>query len=367
MKFDINILRQYEEKKLISCKKHPTEDLYIWNYTPQVQFDNLWDEITMQCRGLITDEQGNFKYRPFKKFWGFNTTEETKIENLPNEIPIITEKLDGSMGILYFTKDERPCIATRGSFESEQAIWATNWIRSKENLKYEYFLPEYTYVWEILYKQNRIVISYGDREELVLLAVINTETGNEIDHIKEATRLGVSSAKKIDKPINELINFLNIMDSQEEGFVVKYSNGLRTKMKSVEYLRVHRLVTGFSSRSIWEALMNGQKLEEVMYALPDEFMSWCRKKEQELLNQYNELFTRSFIAYVEVKGLPTQKDKALVIMSKYKDIAGIVFAMIKAHGKEVDKLIWKMIEPKWELPFRADTEQGKLSDIYLKM
>jgi hypothetical protein len=52
------------------------------------------------------------------------------ISNLPNEIPKITEKLDGVLGILY-PENNKVAISSRGSFTSEQAIWATGWMRQK--------------------------------------------------------------------------------------------------------------------------------------------------------------------------------------------------------------------------------------------
>lgn len=46
-------------------------------------------------------------------------------------------------------------IATRGSFESDQALWATEWIQKR--FRPVDFLAGYTYLYEIIYPENRVV------------------------------------------------------------------------------------------------------------------------------------------------------------------------------------------------------------------
>ena len=50
-----DILNKYYEEKLLYKQEHPTIPLTIWNYSEKVQYDNLWDDITIQTRGLVTD------------------------------------------------------------------------------------------------------------------------------------------------------------------------------------------------------------------------------------------------------------------------------------------------------------------------
>lgn len=55
MKFDINTLNQYKEDGLLMNQSHPTLPLIIWNYSCSTQYTGDWDEITLQCRALVTD------------------------------------------------------------------------------------------------------------------------------------------------------------------------------------------------------------------------------------------------------------------------------------------------------------------------
>jgi hypothetical protein len=74
MKFNLNILNKYLKDGRLINQTHPTLPLIIWNYGTKTQYDNLWDDITTQTRGLVTDDKGNIVARPFKKF--FNDSEK---------------------------------------------------------------------------------------------------------------------------------------------------------------------------------------------------------------------------------------------------------------------------------------------------
>ena len=66
---DLKLLHKYESEGLLFSQKHPSLPLTIWNYSDKVQYEGLWDETLLQCRGLVTDDEGNVVARPFKKFF----------------------------------------------------------------------------------------------------------------------------------------------------------------------------------------------------------------------------------------------------------------------------------------------------------
>jgi len=346
MKVEIDKLKKREE--YINCQKHPSLDLLIWNYNHSCQFDGAWDDYTIIARGLITDSDGNIIARPFKKFFNLEEREETKMCNLPVKLPEITEKYDGSLGIQYYNGD-MVCIATRGSFNGEQALWATEWMK---RFKRSDFKEGYTYLYEIIYPENRIVVNYGDRRELVLLAVKNIETGEELDFKEEAKRLGINCPKVVNENLNDLLDYISKMSADEEGFVMNYGNDFRIKIKGQEYLRLHRLITGFSTKSLWECLMENSDLSEVLERVPDEFYSWVKEKEKELRDKFDENKKEAVAGYKKVKDLPDRKSQALEIMKNYKKVSSIIFSLL--DEKEIDKLIWRGLRPKYELPFKKE-------------
>jgi RNA ligase len=249
----VNIKELRKRQKYIKEQKHDTLQLFIWNYTPECQFAKAWDKYTLMSRGLITDKDGNIYARPFKKFFNYG---QDSTQTLPTDMPIISEKMDGSLGIQYYDAGGEVYIATRGSFGSDQAQWATKWIRTR-GLKQKDFVPNKTYLYEIIYKENRVVVDYGQREELVLLAVIDNQTGDETfvkDIEAEAKRLGLSYAKRIKASgVDEILKLKDKLTGNEEGYVFHWSQhkNLRLKMKGTEYVRLHRLLTEFSNISIW--------------------------------------------------------------------------------------------------------------------
>jgi hypothetical protein len=98
MKYDLNILYDYVAKGLVVGQSHATLPLAIFNYSRTCQYDRLWDEVTLNCRGLILDTEGNVIAKPFPKFFNM---EELSDSEIPKEAFEVFEKMDGSLGIFF--------------------------------------------------------------------------------------------------------------------------------------------------------------------------------------------------------------------------------------------------------------------------
>ena len=164
-------LNKYYEDGLLYKQVHPSLPLTIWNYTEKVQYENLWDEVTLMCRGLVTDDTGDIVATPFQKFFNI---EEGKFE--PTEKFEVYEKMDGSLGIVFWYRGQW-VVATRGSFTSDQANKARE-ILIKYNT--DIMFRHLTFCFEIIYPENRIVLDYGNDEKLVLLGTFD-KNGKEMD------------------------------------------------------------------------------------------------------------------------------------------------------------------------------------------
>jgi RNA ligase len=138
----LKVLEKYYNDGLVYKQVHPTLPLTIWNYTEKVQYEGLFDDITLQTRGLVTDDKGNVVARPFKKF--FNQEEG---KHTPTNEFKVYEKMDGSYIILFNYKGEW-VFASRGSFTSEQAIKAKE---ISNNFNLHKLNKDYTYIFEIIY------------------------------------------------------------------------------------------------------------------------------------------------------------------------------------------------------------------------
>src|SRR5690349_7854618 len=100
-----------------------SDDLVLFNYTALAQYNERWNWFELNSRGLILNTKtGEVVALPFPKFFNWGEGGRTTTAAIQS----ITEKIDGSLGILYRANGEFR-IATRGAFHSEQAVWATRY------------------------------------------------------------------------------------------------------------------------------------------------------------------------------------------------------------------------------------------------
>lgn len=337
---NVQLLKDMLTQGYVRQQKHPEANLWIYNYTAKAQYERVWNEITLQCRGLIMDENMCVVARPFHKFFNLGESDSQLIPNEPFEV---FEKMDGSLGILYWLNDEA-FIATRGSFQSEQAIFASQLLRDS----YQHVLPSLnrnkTYLFEIIYPENRIVVDYGDKRDLVLLAIINTQTGKD----ETLENIGFPMVKKLDG-IQDITHLKALEEENKEGFVIKFQTGLRYKVKFEEYVRIHRIITEVSSLSIWAYLSTGQSMNEILEQIPDEFYNWVRAKRAELIAGFEAIEQQ---CRRDFKVLNTRKETATYFLTCL--YPGVLFAML--DDKSYDSIIWKMLRPAYERPYVGNSK-----------
>lgn len=335
--FDQNLFRQMIDEKYVSEKKHPAADLFIYNYTAKTQYDWIWNEVTTQCRGLILDGAGNVVAKPFPKFFSLEQLERTDFQ-IPLSSFEVFDKLDGSLGVLYWAGDAAH-IATRGAFESEQAIVASEILRRKyADVPLE---RGKTYLFEIIYPGNRIVVDYGATADIFLLTVIDNATGAET-----LPDIGFPTVQRFDG-LKDLSTLKSLEKDNCEGFVVRFEDGFRVKVKFEEYKRLHKLITQISNVSIWEHLRDGRDIGELMDRVPDEFLEWVKPQIKGFINEHRSVEWECEEAF---KVLGTRKETALYFQTqKYPSV---LFAML--DNKDYSPIIWKLIKPEWEPPFKCD-------------
>ena len=241
-------------------------------------------------------------------------------------------------------------LATRGSFTSPQAI------KGKEILDrhdISAWRKDNTYLFEIIYPENRIVVDYGDEEKLVVIGGIHTERGEEIpdsslfwtqDSGFEIVTTYKTWGESYDLHKEEIIK-------DKEGYVIRFKNGFRMKIKGEEYKRLHKILTNISNRDIWEYLKDNKSFDEILDKVPDEFYDWVKETARDLTSKfeniddgYNEVFNSIFS--------PTKSKKDFAIEAKRYPYSSLLFAMY--DGKPTHKIIWKLIKPKYSKPFKKE-------------
>ncbi len=240
--------------------------LSLFIYTPRCVYEDGWDDYTLLARGLILDEAaGTVVATPFPKF--FNLGERHgAVPNLPFEA---FEKLDGSLIIVFHHGDRWRC-ATKGAFESEQALWAQARL---DGADLSALTPGATYLFEAVYPENRIVIRYT-QPALVLLGAYGAD-GREWTHaevLAVAQALGWPAAgRRAFASLGDMVSHAAGLPRDAEGFVVRFEDGLRLKLKGAEYRRIHALISRCTPLAMWEALNAGDDMAAIRRDLPEEF------------------------------------------------------------------------------------------------
>ena len=340
--FSVDALNHALNEHLVVRRQHPSADLIIYNYTARCQYEKgLWSPVTAQCRGLIADGVGNIVARPFRKFFNYGQGEAPTLD--PTTPVTVTDKLDGSLGVLY----EGPVglsVATRGAFESPQAIHATALLQER----YADFEPPsgWTVCVEIIFPANRIVVDYGDQNDLVLLGAVSIADGHSIGpaHPLLAHWRGPRATVF---PCNTLADALTLAPRRNvEGVVIHFlDSDERVKIKQEDYVALHRIVTGLNERTVWELLAKGESVTGLLDKLPDEFHGWVGEVAEGLTRTVQTLAAEVETAHSTILAtLPsgfTRKDYAQQAVQS--PVRGSLF--LKLDGRDYLPSLWASVKP----------------------
>lgn len=334
----------------IKIQSHPTLPLKIANYTDKTAFARHWRDTTLRSRGLIYED---FTLRVIAsgpgKFFNYG---ESDAPVVPLNSPCIpTTKHDGSLGIAY-KYGEYYGIATRGSFASEQAVRAADHI--DEGLRH--YIDKgvdlgLTRIFEIIFPENRIVLDYGNRDELIWLGSVNNETGiisdrSWLDQFAHMTTLD----KAIATPIAD----------DEEGFVVDvldpetFEVTHHIKLKGSRYKELHAAIFGLNERKIWEAFCNDDE-ELFIEQLPDELHAWATSVVHRLWNQHTDLYSSIIKAFNSFPEFESRRDAAQWIMGNHKEISSPLFLALDGNWDRVQEWVCTQIRPA-HVPFKTVPE-----------
>lgn len=238
----------------------------IWCYTPATVYAREWDEITTLARGLIVDNRAErVVATPFPKF--FNWSERT--DPIPDVAFDVFTKEDGSLIIIWHDGD-RWRTATKGSLNSDQSRAAEAWMAHRD---LSVLTPGDTYLAEWVGPSNKIVVPYPD-ERLIMLGAYDGDgyEWHPSDVEILASRLGWQSAARHQfASLQNLVSHAEGLPHTQEGFVIRFADGTRLKVKGAEYRRIHALISRCTPLGVWEAMMAGDSMFLMRDQLPDEF------------------------------------------------------------------------------------------------
>lgn len=292
-------LEKYHAEGLLKKQKHSKYDLHIWNYSEKTQYERKWDHITSICRGLITDSTGKIIGRSFNKFHNYEEQEIKSANKSASDVRIFN-KSDGSLGILFNYNNEW-LFSSRGSFESPQAIKGYSMIPEKF---FDVIDPNVSYIFEIIYPENRIVVDYKDKECLVFLAAFKTD-GTEIHyHEKDLSdakafipifefmqKNGIETVEELTHEFPEHVVFddLKSLDlPNKEGYVILL-NDLRIKIKFETYRKLQKMRTNLTVKHVFEMIRAKKPLNEILEEIPDENYTWFHNLRTDINNELERI------------------------------------------------------------------------------
>lgn len=293
------------EGKLVNVREDG-EGLRILNYSDSAIYTpGAWDNSAVrQCRGLIVDAADRVVARPWAKFFNHGQVEAGVLDmDAPVEV---TDKADGSLGVIYRALDGSQRVASRGSFESDQARHATEILR--ERYPALAGLDDITPLVEIIYPANRIVVDYGPLDDLILLGGVVIQTGEYLSPGHTST-LCAWPGNVIDTFAYPTLRAALEAAPRPgmEGLCVRYLDRPQiVKIKQEEYVRLHRIVTGLSEKRVWEYMTEGKRLTDLLEPLPDELHQWARDVWLDIERALDQTHQEALRVHREIIGtLPT--------------------------------------------------------------
>jgi hypothetical protein len=208
-----------------------------------------------------------------------------------------------------------------------------------------YLNPNFTYVFEFVSPENRVVKSYGKKYNLYYLACFDNRTGEEerrSEVVGDTMDIIVDTFDNIKYPktyalsnYQEIVDFMSSLDVMDEGFVLyDKKSGIRVKIKNPSYLAIasKRMNGGLTENAIIDMIFTNETSEYLTYFGEDEF----------LITPYQEAYDRLIkninSVWEDVKNIEDRKTYALSV--KEYPFSGVLFAM--KDGKGIKEIFSKM-------------------------
>lgn len=195
-------------------------------------------------------------------------------------------------------------------------------------------MKECTYCFEIIYPENKIVVDYGEIEDLFLLSITHVRSGKPVN-IDET---GFKTAKKIITtgicPTKWIVDDLE----NEEGYVMRFiSDNIRVKIKFDNYVKKHK-GKDITAKQIKDSLKKMKPIDldfipdecyEEVRTIIAEFEDQFKRKEKDIIKEYKEIISQNISSRDVIESI------------KQSQHSKILFAI--HANKPYDMLIWKLL------------------------
>ena len=344
MQVDFDQLMKYYEDGRLRHSVNLGGDLHVWCYSTQTVYSRDWDDLTMLCRGLVTDSEGTVISRPFRKFfnWGEPSAPGPEITNKPFWA---YDKEDGSLIIVGLDANGETVVSTKGSFSTWHSEYAREMLGDWKPLEGS------TGIFEFLDPKNRIVVDYGEFSGLVLLGAVDNNNGTDHYTPQEYSEFTGWTGRQVQPRTFNLHAMLQTVADPEngpnrEGFVLVWPDNdgpsPRVKIKFSQYVHLHSVLSRLTNVAVWESLKMGT-LDALIEIVPDEMYDKVRECAEDLQTKYTRVKVDAMFAAAAADHFDTRREAAQWVLANCEH-TGIVFGLM--DGKEnVSEKIWDIIRP----------------------
>lgn len=314
----INFIREHNNwEELLSSPPYSLsikrkDTLILFKYS---QFDSDFSlEIVKEARGLILeDKTWNVVCYPFKKFFNYGEAYADEIDWKSAEV---TSKEDGTLIKVYYYNGKWR-VGTNSTIDAEDATLNSPYYKNfkelfdvaADNCKFDFdkLNPNYTYLMELCSCYNTIVVPY-EQTKLFHIGTRNNITYKEIE-----VDIGVTKPQRYELySLEDCIKMAETFDFKQEGFVVKDKNYNRIKIKSLDYLKAHRLSNN-SNINIEHAIdmIRTNEIEEFLSYFPfyTDFILDTKAKIKKLVSIVNDEIKKAH----NVRNLASTKKEFAII------------------------------------------------------
>lgn len=308
--------------------------------------------IVDECRGIVVCmDTGKIVCWPYKRFYNYEEGNDKNIFDWNSAI--VQSKEDGSLIKVYY-HNNRWHIGTRGTAFGNNKITSLTGEEGSISFR-DLFLKtiglgdnefqtvmnsynkDYNFFFELCTLETKVVTKYI--EPTVFLHGIRS---NSL-FVQPVTEYIISGFRY---KLNTFYNFSNFeqtleslskLENLQEGYVLCDKNGIRIKMKSLQYVTAHHIRgEGLTPKRAIRLILANEHHEFISYF--PEYSEFINK----FHNQYENVIKDINNTWENVKSIENQKDFAM----KVKDLPyfGILFSLKKFPNKSVHDIIHSMSE-----------------------
>ena len=322
------------EPYLIKIKR--SEGYIMFYYAVEADFHL---DVVKECRGIILDETDGYKpvCVPFFKFGNY---EDSYADDIDWSTARVQEKIDGSLIKLWCHKGIWR-VSTNKTINAENArtnsdedtfmnIFHEAWARTGK--QFSELNPDYTYMFELVSPQTRVVIPYSETK------LYHTGTRNNITLQELNIDIGIEKPEEFSiATIEACIEAAKNLDKYHEGFVVVDSRWRRVKVKSPIYVSIHHLLNNIvSEKRIMEIVLTGEDAEVTVYfpEYTDTFNSMRERIDRFIAYNEQEVETILSAEYATQKELAEYVTKTIC--------PSCLFFVIKGKSRSVKEFVYGM-------------------------